>query len=355
MERESERNPENADVGATERRRALSLRGLAQLVVGLGALTWVIIRADARGLLEAVRATDAMYLPLAVAATVAVNWLMAYRWGVILRVRGVPIPTARLFVYYLVGIFFMNFVPGGGVSGDVARLIYADREVRDKPFVLSTLIYERLVGLFTLLLIGLGAMLASRANRPSAPVFYFVEAVLAAAFLGSALLMSDYVSTRLARLCRHAGTRFKLERIGIAAARTIEAISELRRYKRMLAATVLLSVLIRVVWSLGCFVVARAMGLPLGLPAVFGFISLVDLIRMLPISVGGLGVREWVMVLLFANAGLAREQALMFSFLAFAPVFLNALIGGAIYTSGMGLARHKRVATDVAIKSVEAR
>jgi uncharacterized membrane protein YbhN (UPF0104 family) len=101
----------------------------------------------------------------------------------------------------------------------------------------------------------------------------------------------------------------------------------------MLAATLGLSVVIRLVWGLGWFVVVQAMGLPLGLPVVFAFVSLVDLIRMLPISVGGLGVREWAIVALFAGAGIGREQALMFSFLAFAPMLLNAIVGGIIYTS----------------------
>jgi uncharacterized membrane protein YbhN (UPF0104 family) len=136
--------------------------------------------------------------------------------------------------------------------------------------------------------------------------------------------------------------------VGEAASRTLETIAEMRRYKGMLLRILLLSVAIRVIWSLGCFVVAHAMGLPLGLPVVFAFISLVDLIRMLPISVGGLGVREWVIVLLFANAGIAREQALMFSFLAFAPTMLNAVAGGIIYVSRAGLlkAAQKRAATE---------
>lgn len=314
-------------------RRRLGLRGLIQVAIGAGALILIIARSDGNLLWEALRSTEHAYLPLAVAATLGVNWLMAYRWGVILRVRGHRLKTRRLFIYYLIGIFFMNCVPGGGLSSDVARLIYADREVRDKPFVLSTLVYERLVGLFTLLSIGFIATIASRRLLPESGIFYAGEAVLAVAFVASAILMSDYFSSRLARLARSLGTRFRLERAGGGAARALEAISELRRHRKMLAATLGLSVVIRLVWGLGWFVVVQAMGLPLGLPVVFAFVSLVDLIRMLPISVGGLGVREWAIVALFAGAGIGREQALMFSFLAFAPMLLNAIVGGIIYTS----------------------
>jgi uncharacterized protein (TIRG00374 family) len=258
---------------------------------------------------------------------------MAVRWGAILGVRGAKIKTSRLFAYYLIGIFFMNFVPGGGISGDVARLIYVDRDIRDKAFVLSTLVFERLVGLFTVLLSWLIATLISHAYVPSAPAVIAVETVLGLAFIATALLMSNAVSAWLARRGRRLGARFKVERIGEAAARTLEAMSELRTHRAMLARTLLLSIPVRLVWGLGCYAIAVALRLPLSFAMVLAFISLVDLIRMLPISVGGLGVREWLLIALFASVGIGREQALAFALLAFAPIYLNAIAGGIIYVS----------------------
>jgi uncharacterized protein (TIRG00374 family) len=334
-------------------RGGLNIRGLAQAAIGIVALAFVIVKSDAHGLMEALRSTRVAYLPLAVAASFVVTWLMAYRWGVILSVRGHRIKMRRLFAYYLVGIFFMNFVPGGGISGDVARLIYVNREVRDKAFVVSTLVYERLVGLFTLLLIGLAATIASRAYGQAERIVYQAEALLGLAFILTATLMSEYVSSPLARFTRSMGARLKAERAGEAAARTIEAISELRQHHLMLVRTVTLSILIRVVWGVGCFIVARAMGLPLGLPLLFAFISLVDLIRMLPISIGGLGVREWVVIVLFASVGIPREQALTFSILAFASIYLNAIAGGLIYISMARVKRAENRISDLDLKRSE--
>jgi hypothetical protein len=331
----------------TPRVRALSVRGLLQVLVGVVALTLVIYKADARGLLEAIKATRLAYLPLTVVATVTVTWLMAYRWGLVLGVRGRRIKTRNLFVYYLIGIFFMNFVPGGGVSGDVARLIYVDREVGNKAFVLSTLVYERMVGLFTLLLVGFGAALVSHTTIPEGRTFYIGGAILAVALLASTALMSNSLSSRLARISRSIGKRVRLEKVGDAASKTLEAMYELRRHKMMLAQTVGISVMIRIIWGLGWFVVAQAMGLPIGLPVVIAFVSLVDLIRMLPISVGGLGVREWAIIVLFGDVGIGRDQALMFSFLVFAPILLNAILGGILYILRAGLLRVEAVAPEI--------
>jgi uncharacterized protein (TIRG00374 family) len=334
-------------------RGGLNLRGLAQAIIGVTALALVIMKSDMRGLVEVLKSAHARYLPLAIIASFTVTWLMACRWGAILKVRGHRIKTHRLFGYYLIGIFFMNFVPGGGVSGDVARLIYVDREVRDKAFVLSTLVYERLVGGFVILLIGLVSTVASREYLRADRAIVASEAMLGGVLVLAAALMSNYVSSKLARLCRFMGERLSAKRAGEAAARTLEAISELRKHHRMLAVTVALSVLIRVVWGLGCYVVALALGLPLGLPIVFAFISLVDLIRMLPISIGGLGVREWLMIVLFASAGVEREQALAFSLLAFAPVYLNAIAGGVVYVSMAKLRRAEQRIADLDFKRSE--
>lgn len=314
-------------------RRGLNLRGWVQAVIGFSALALLVMRSNAQGLTEALRNTRVGYLPLAVAASFAVTWLMAYRWRAILAAKGLQLKTRRLFVYYLIGIFFTSFVPGGGVSGDVARLIYVDREVRDKSLVLSTLVYERLIGVFTLLLIGLAATLMTRAYRHGDPLIYVSEAFLALGFVLVITLMTGYVSSRLARLIRTIGRRLKIARLAEAAARTLESISELRRDGGLLFRTSVISVLIRVVWSLGCYLVAWAMGLPIGLLTVFAFISLVDLVRLMPISIGGLGVREWAIVVLFAGLGITREQALTFSILAFAPIYANAFVGGLLYIS----------------------
>ena len=319
------------DIERAGDRRGLNLRGLAQVLVGIGALAFVVVRSDAQGLLEALRNTRVAYLPLAAAASFSVTWLMAYRWRAILAARAVRFKTRRLFVYYLIGIFFTSFVPGGGVSGDVARLIYVDREVRDKSLVLSTLVYERLIGVFTLLLLGLAATLMTRASRQTDAMIYLSELILALAFVAILTLMTEYVSSRLARLIRKIGQRLGTVRVAEAAARTLESISAFRRDPTLLLKTSLISVLIRIVWTLGCYVVSWAMGLPLGLLTLFAFISLVDLVRLMPISVGGLGVREWIVIVLFGSIGISREQALTFSLLAFAPIYLNAIVGGVVY------------------------
>src|SRR5258708_35619491 len=103
-------------IAGAEGRRALNLRGLLQVLIGVGALALVFVKSDPHALLEAMRGMRATYLLAAVATALAVVWLMAVRWGGILRVRCAG--SFRLFFcYYLIAAFFSKFVPGGRISG----------------------------------------------------------------------------------------------------------------------------------------------------------------------------------------------------------------------------------------------
>jgi uncharacterized protein (TIRG00374 family) len=313
--------------------RRRGLRAAVQILLGAGALVWLIARSDRRALLEAVGSTRIAYLPLAILTTVAVYWLMAYRSRLMLAVRGHRINVSSLFAYFLISIFFNNFIPGGNFSGDVVRFIYVDRVIHDKPFVLSTLVYEKFTGLFAVTFFVLGAALISRTYLPAGLAVYLAEAAVALVFLVLLSLASERLSRIVIRLTETIGKRAHLERVGGSAGRAFEAISELRRHRAMIVETLLLTLAIRAVWSLGFVAVAKAMNLPLELAAIFAFVSLVDLIRMLPITPNGIGLREGAFVLLLATVGIGREQALMFSLLGFAPLLLMAVAGGIIYVS----------------------
>ncbi|HKV39064.1 MAG TPA: lysylphosphatidylglycerol synthase transmembrane domain-containing protein [Blastocatellia bacterium] len=308
------------------------LRGLAQGAIGVGALAYVIAKSPSNQLAAALSSTRIVYLPLLFLAILVMYWLMAVRWRLILSVRDYQIRTRKLLLYYVIGTFFGNFVPGGSVSTDVVRLIYVDRDVRDKAFVLTTLVYDRFMGMFALLLTGLAATLASREYLPAGAATYLTEAVFAVTLVISAFLMSQQISARLSRFAVYGGGKLKLQRIGNALGRTLDAMAEIRSRKWILASTLLVSVLVRVFWTLAAYTVAVAMNLPVGLALIFAFVSVVDLVRQLPITPNGLGLREGALVVLFGRIGIDRGQALVFSFWIFAPLVLTAIIGGIVYT-----------------------
>ncbi|HYL99963.1 MAG TPA: lysylphosphatidylglycerol synthase transmembrane domain-containing protein [Blastocatellia bacterium] len=308
------------------------IKGAAQIVVGLGALGYLLSKSNSRQLLNALHSTRLAYLPVALAATAGVYLLMAFRWKLILSARTSKLSVTELFNYYLIGQFFSNFVPGGSISVDVVRTVYADRKLKDKPFIVTTLLYDRLIGLVVLLVLGLAAAIASRTFLPDGALLHLTEAVLALLLVISAFLMSELISNKLAGTVTFLSRKMRVERLGRGVVNALESMSEIRGRKSIIFWTVVISVFSRVLWTLAFYMVALAMSLPVGLVLIFAFTSVVDLVRQLPIAPNGLGLREGLLVLFLGEAGIPKEQALMFSLLSFASVLLLALAGGVLYT-----------------------
>src|SRR5262249_19623503 len=307
------------------------LKGAAQVVIGAAALVYILSKSGSHELLGALKTTRLWYMPLAIGTTLIVYWLMAYRWRLILAARGYRPALWSLFIYYLIGSFFSNFVPGGSVSTDVVRMLYVSREVRDRAYVVTTLLYDRFLGMFLLLLVGIVVAFARRPYLAVGLLLYCIEAVFIAAVLISLFLMSEYLAGRLSALALYVGRLVRLEGVAQGAARVLDGMSEVRGRTDIILRTLGVSLLMRIAWTAGFVVIARAMNLGLDVILIFAFIAIVDLIRMLPITPNGLGLREGAMVLLLAQVGIGHERALMFSLLSFAPLLVLAIAGGVIY------------------------
>jgi len=74
---------------------------------------------------------------------------------------------------------------------------------------------------------------------------------------------------------------------------------------------------------------ARALGLELSLLTIGWVRSAVVLIAMLPVSLGGIGLREGAFLYFLTPCGVGQEQAVAYSFLVFivAVLFLGILGG----------------------------
>jgi hypothetical protein len=95
--------------------------------------------------------------------------------------------------------------------------------------------------------------------------------------------------------------------------------------------TALLSVLVQLanvvlVWFLGL-----AIGVPV--PAVYYLIlvPLVSLLTLLPISLNGMGIREWTTALFLAQLGVGQGEALCLALLWFLVLTAVSLVGGLVY------------------------
>src|SRR5690242_9933752 len=89
--------------------------------------------------------------------------LGVFRWRMVLRVRGLDLPLGRAAEISLVAHFFNSFLLGS-TGGDLLKAYYAARETHHKKTeAVMTVLVDRLIGLFAMLLFACLMMLPNRA------------------------------------------------------------------------------------------------------------------------------------------------------------------------------------------------
>jgi uncharacterized membrane protein YbhN (UPF0104 family) len=271
----------------------MALRVGASLV--LLALAWRL--AEGERLLALLAGLDPAWLGAAVALSLPMHGLSAARWRYTCLRLGLTLGWARaLGDYYLASL--VNMVLPGGVGGDLARAFrhgHARRDDSVSPHrrALHAVLLERAAGQGALLLVLAGAVLAQLDRFP----WLGPWAGAGAAMLGAALLASVALARRLrsdgpaGRLLADAGRAFLPTPVA--------------------ARQALLSVAVVTTYIAAFWCASRAVHAPLPAGLTLLAVPLVLTAMALPVSVGGLGVREasaaalWPLLGLDGSAGAA--------------------------------------------------
>jgi glycosyltransferase 2 family protein len=229
--------------------------------------------------------------------------LMASRLSWLFRPQGLHLSLRMALQLTLVGFFFTTFLPGAA-GGDIAKLFYATRENSGrKTVVITVVILDRVIGLFSMLLLPL--LFAPMFPKLIQSVFVLRYLLVTAAFLAVCLLAVFLVCLRNQSIINLLGRNvFGFSKWRSLAIRALETIKIYRRSPGTLVAALGASMLANLsligVTALGMLVVnpsGLAMKMCLVIP--MGYIA-----NSLPLTPGGLGVGETAFNALFDITGL---------------------------------------------------
>jgi hypothetical protein len=247
--------------------------------------------------------------------------IRAFRWRALLYGLGVA-PSLRLLLkLYLVGNFFNTILPSG-FGGDVVRAVELAQQNRQSAAI-GTVIVDRLTGILSLMALGLFVLPFTRDLAPWL-VWIFVG-IAVGGLLGGALLLEGRL---LRRLTAWLPSRFSLVGQG-ALANIYAAVSGAgaRAVWQALALSTLFNLVnIAIYWLCGL-----AVGIDVSLGFYFVFTPLISLTLLVPISVGGLGARDWVAQPLLGSVGVPDAVAAAMTLAVYAVTLAVGLIGLAIY------------------------
>ena len=246
----------------------------------------------------------------------------AFQWGILLRFHGINPGFDGTVSRYFMGLFF-NYILPGFVGGDVVRIYHASKISGRTTQAFSSTLADRVIGLLVLVLFSLGAfMLLPRGPADKAfPVALFMFCMLAgfvAVFRFKSL--GKFLERILGRFTPH-GLREKL-------AAVYREMHELTRSPATLAAVFGTSIIIQLTRITVHFLCGKAVGIDAGFIYFALFVPLMEIVASLPVSVGGVGVRETIGVTLFSAVGVGRPDVVAYSLLATLAGFIGSVPGG---------------------------
>lgn len=289
------------------------LIAVAKLALSLACLAWCLNQVQL-GQLTPLLADARIAVLLGLAPLVALEAAAgAWRFKLILDTVHV-LPVRTHLAQYLVASYFNILLPSS-MGGDAVRVVMLKRTGASITNATLTILVDRILGVFSLVIIALVAIMV--ADIP-APLEKLVLAAAAAMAIVGIAAMLGY---------RWAGSRAGrwpwLDR-------AVETLHRIRSAPAAVARSAVMSLVFQALTI--SFTWLIAVGFHLDVPAtqVFALVPLTWLATMVPVSIGGLGVREVSFTVLFGQVGVPPAAALTLSLGTYAVFVAMALVGALV-------------------------
>ncbi len=295
---------------------------VARVGISLGALTFVLATVGFDRIVDVITHVSPGLFLLALLLFVTGVVVRAFRWRALLVALDIRVPFWRLVYLYFSGSFFNVFLPTG-FGGDVVRVLELAQEAQATA-AFGTVFVDRMSGLLVLFGMALLALPFGHRLLPTGIVL-LVAAVAAGGLIAGGLVLQG---RWLRRLGGWLPGPLSLAGEGVLA-RAYDAVTACGW--KAVAQALGISLLFNILLILINYLAARAVGMEIGLIYFPLFVPILSVTLMLPISIGGLGVREGMAVLLFAQVGVDEATAAAASLAVYAVSAVTGLFGGLLY------------------------
>jgi uncharacterized protein (TIRG00374 family) len=311
------------------KRRVLFL--IAKLAFASVVLFWLLHKLDIGRVWTTVHNANRLSFVAGVGLVILLVMIAGWRWHRLLSIFQIDIPLWSLIGIAWIGQFFAMFLPGQA-GDDVTRMVYISRLAKGRVAeACTTVVLDRIIGLVSVVLLALFCMpwnwkilASSRETHWLALAIIVAGAgvfVFGAFFFIAGHPTHRWFEKRLRALPAH-NLRDELARIwGLLCAR-----------KSALAQVIAAAIATQLILCVLFFFAGLSVGIHASFFTWLSFVPVVLASNALPITVAGLGVREYLLVLFLAVvAQVDGESALAASFVSFAMILVVCLLGGLLY------------------------
>lgn len=322
-----------------------------RLIVSVGMLVFLFVRVPREELSDLFSdwtTRDLEWLIGALGLTAAAIVLAAMRWREVLHTLGVKVNLYRLTMLHLAGQFVGNFLPTT-VGGDVLRIRRLTRLTQDRPSAFASVVIERLTGWVVLPLMTLGAF----AINPGLLELGAASSTALTLAIGTlvVLLIVVWVAEhpRVGRRLAGGGqTRQMLSGLHLG-------LGVFRQQPKEIVRLLAIGVAYQGALIVATALAAEALDIDVSPTAWLAFAPVVLIAQVLPLSIGGLGVREGALVLFLGPLGVTDAEAILLGLLLYAITLIVSLLGAPSFAIGWGRGLDKEITQQIPVVRADRR
>ncbi len=301
--------PPSGEERPRSKRLQIWLLNPARVLLTVAPFVWIFSRLDFTALLQAVVRLPWWVLPVMFGVPVMAMLIQALRWWMLLR-RLVPgVALKRTTEVHMAAAFYALAFPGISAQEIVRGLLFSG-EADHAAIWSSTWVYKLmgLVGWISIAALGIaaGVDLGLDEQRGLIMPLLVVVAVVV-------LAVGFSFSKRLSRPSAAVARRLLPGRVYQVASDIRESVYRLRHFPGSLFACYLLTVAVQLFLVFGTTIVVLAISGRMYFGDMAVALSLVELVVIgLPLTPGGIGMREGLMALMFGRLGLTPEHVAVY-------------------------------------------
>lgn len=280
---------------------------------------------DFSGLIKVLGNAKIDYILLSVVFFIMSMFAAAYRWQFVISIKNKNMPFKASLREYFIGSFFNNFLPGS-IGGDLVRIVGASKVIGSKEIALSSVFVERVIGLISLLTIGIiGFMFL---NISSGPGYLTISIILLTTLM---LILIAVLNSRSNEIICDIIDTYTPKKVSETVLVYIRDFSGYSTSLVKLIYVFLISFAFKIFDGFFVYFILKSLAIDLTYAHAVALFCIINVIKMIPISFNGLGLSAISWVFILKSFGVNENTAASIDFLTVSISLLISCYGGFLY------------------------
>ena len=300
---------------------------LFRVLISLVLILYIFTLVETQELIPIIRSVEITFFLIATFLTFASFSVASLRWQFVLRFHHIRTSIFTLYKIYLIGALY-NLIMPTSLGGDVFRAIKLSEKESSRRVAITSIFFERLLGLFGLVFISIISLFFSRniIMIENSHVTTLVTFIFVIYLVGIALLFNKNFVNSFINLLGIFSPRILIDKLVIL----YDIFYSYKNKRGVFVRTFVLSIIYQFLGILTVYFLGISIGIQLDFTLYLILLPMIWLISMVPASLNGLGIREGAFVYFFTKVGVTVEIALVLSLLFLIQNLILGFAGGVV-------------------------